>query len=247
MVVACVGVLGGATAAHAQPRWVCRSRRRSSSTARSSARSGSLTLNNTTNESLRVTVTRAPVAPAAQRQRLLRPAHDLHALRARHHAQSFTIGAGAKRPVSFRMLRRTSAARSTAASTSLGKPTNTKGRKGIIPQLPADLQAAPEPGARSRYKLKHRRRPGPLRRLHPAGPQPRQHDRPDRRHATRSPARARARGTIAGDRRVLPGKLVGLNLGSTRGMKKGTLHRHGAPVKQGQQVAPTCVRASLIR
>ena len=65
--------------------------------------------------------------------------------------RSFTIGAGVKRPISFRMVRRLSSLY--ASVDILGKPTNTKGRKGIIPnyRLISKLRLNP---AKKTYKFR---------------------------------------------------------------------------------------------
>ena len=146
---------------------------------------GSLTLNNTTKETLRVTVTVRPWRQQLNGTVVADPRSNLTRY-VRATTRSFTIGAGVKRPISFRMVRRRQ--RSLYASVDiLGKPTNTKGRKGIIPnyRLISKLRLNP---AKKTYKFRTGARPGALGRRHPAGPQPRQLDRPDRRHATASPA-----------------------------------------------------------
>ena len=62
-----------------------------------------------------------------------------------------------------------------------GKPTNTKGRKGIIPQyrIVSSLRLNPSP---QDVQAAHRRGAGAHRHVRPAGAQPRQHDRAGLRH-----------------------------------------------------------------
>jgi hypothetical protein len=178
---------------------------------------GSVTLNNTTRESLRVTVTVRPWLQQLNGSVLTDPRSNFTRY-VRATRRSFTIGAGARVPVSFRMVRRTSSGSLYGNVDVLGKPVNTKGRKGIIPQyrLISSLRLHP---SRQSFKLRTgaaQVRSGtfilPVRNLgntieplsgtyRLSGP------------GSRS-------GTIAGVR-VIPGKLVGLSLGSTRGMKKG--------------------------
>ena len=77
---------------------------------------------------------RAPVVPAARRPRLhRRRARRSRATCAPARARSRSPPAP-RRPLSLRMLRRTSSGSLYGNVDILGKPTNTKGRKGIIPQ-----------------------------------------------------------------------------------------------------------------
>ena len=131
MVVACMGVSGAAATAHAAGGLsvtpaVLEHRA-------NLGKVGSLTLNNTTNESLRVTIR---VRPWLQQLNgnVFSDSRTTFSRYVRATRQSFTIGAGAKVPVNFRMLRRTSSGSLYGSVDILGKPTNTKGRKGIIPQ-----------------------------------------------------------------------------------------------------------------
>jgi hypothetical protein len=230
IVVACMGVLGSAATAHAAGGLsvtpaVLEHRA-------SLGKVGSLTLNNTTNESLRVTIR---VRPWLQQLNgnVFSDSRTTFSRYVRATRQSFTIGAGAKVPVNFRMLRRTSSGSLYGSVDILGKPVNTKGRKGIIPQyrLISSMRLNP-----SRQTLRLRTGAGqvrggafvlPVRNLgntiepvsgtyRLSGP------------GTRS-------GTIAAVR-VIPGKLVGLGLGSTRGMKKGTYTVTGSLVQAGKRV-----------
>ena len=230
MVVACMGVLGSTATAHAAGGLsvtpaVLEHRA-------NLGKVGSLTLNNTTNESLRVTIR---VRPWLQQLNgnVFSDSRTTFSRYVRATRQSFTIGAGAKVPVNFRMLRRTSSGSLYGSVDILGKPVNTKGRKGIIPQyrLISSLRLNP-----SRQTLRLRTGAGQIRggafvlpvrnlgnTIEPvsgtyklSGP------------GTRS-------GTIAAVR-VIPGKLVGLGLGSTRGMKKGTYTVTGSLVQAGKRI-----------
>ena len=71
----------------------------------------------------------------------------------------------------------------------LGKPTNTKGRKGIIPnyRLISKIRLN-APKSKKRYRLVTGGAQVRSGVVDPPGPQPRQHDRPDRRHLLASPA-----------------------------------------------------------
>jgi hypothetical protein len=132
--------------------------------------------------------------------------------------RSFTIGAGARVPVNFRMVRRAPAGSLYASVEAFGKPTSTKGRKGIIPQykLVSSMRLNP---ARKAYRLKTgaaQVRGGslilPVRNLG---------NSIDPVSGTYRLSGAGSRsGSIAGVK-VIPGKLVGLNLGAVRGLKKG--------------------------
>jgi hypothetical protein len=193
---------------------------------------GSYTLNNTTNESLKVTVTVRPWLQQLNGNVLADPkANFTRYVRATK--QTFTIGAGAKVPVSFRMVRRTSTGSLYGSVEAFGKPTSTKGRKGIIPQdrIISSLRLNP---ARKSFKLKTgaaQVRSGtlvlPVRNLgntiEPVS-------------GTYALSGAGSRnGTIAGVK-VIPGKLVGLNLGATRGMKKGRYTVTASLVQAGKRI-----------
>lgn len=235
VMVACVGVLGSATAAHAQSGGLSVTPASLENRAKLGT-VGSLTLNNTTKESLRVTVTVRPWRQQLNGTVVADPRSNLTRY-VRATTRSFTIGAGVKRPISFRMVRRLSSLY--ASVDILGKPTNTKGRKGIIPnyRLISKLRLNP---ARKTYKFRTgaaQVRSGaiilPVRNLgnsiDPIG----------------GTFRLSGPGTKSGNMAAiaaLPGKLVGLNLGSTRGMKKGT-YTVNATVKQGNK--STNVRTSF--
>lgn len=229
MVVACVGVLGSATAAQAQSGGLSVTPASLENRAKLGT-VGSLTLNNTTKETLRVTVTVRPWRQQLNGTVVSDPRSNLTRY-VRATTRSFTIGAGAKRPVSFRMVRRQSSLY--AAVDILGKPTNTKGRKGIIPnyRLISKMRLAP---SKKTYKWRTgaaQVRSGsvilPVRNLgntiDPIG------------GTFRISGAGTKNGNMAGIA-ALPGKLVGLNLGSTRGMKKGR-YTVNATVKQGSRTA----------
>ena len=177
VVVACVGVLGSATAAHAQSGGLSVTPASLENRAKLGT-VGSLTLNNTTKESLRVTVTVRPWRQQLNGTVVADPRSNLTRY-VRATTRSFTIGAGTKRPISFRMVRRLSSLY--AGVDILGKPTNTKGRKGIIPnyRLISKLRLNP---AKKTYRFRTGAAQVRSGSHHPAGPQPRQLDRPDRRH-----------------------------------------------------------------
>jgi hypothetical protein len=178
---------------------------------------GSYTLNNTTKETLRVTVTVRPWQQKLDATVVSDPRANLTRY-VRATKRTFTLAAGAKAPVSFRMVRRAPAGSLYASVEAFGKPTNTKGRKGIIPQyrIVSSLRLNP---AKQSFKLKTgaaQVRSGtlllPVRNLGNT-------IEPVSGTYTLSGAGSR-KGTIAG-MKVIPGKLVGLNLGAMKGMKKG--------------------------
>jgi hypothetical protein len=193
---------------------------------------GSYTLNNTTNETLRVTVTVRPWMQQLNGTVLADPKANLTRY-VRATKQTFTIGAGAKAPVSFRMVRRTSAGSLYGSVEAFGKPTNTKGRKGIIPQyrIISSLRLNP---SKKTYKLKTgaaQVRSGalvlPVRNLG---------NTIDPVSGTYTLSGAGSRnGNIAGVK-VIPGKLVGLNLGATKGLKKGRYTVTASLVQAGKRV-----------
>ena len=101
----------------------------------------------------------------------------------------------------------------------LGKPTRTKGRKGIIPQYRLISSLRLHPRTKT-LKLRTGAGADPQPHVRAAGPQPRQHDRADQRHLPAVAAPARAAAAIKSVS-VVPGKLVTLGLTSTSGFKKG--------------------------
>jgi hypothetical protein len=193
---------------------------------------GSYTLNNTTKESLRVTVTVRPWKQQLNGTVISDPRANLTRY-VRATKQSFTLNAGAKTPVSFRMVRRAPSGSLYASVEAFGKPTNTKGRKGIIPQYRIISSMRLNP-ARKTYKLRTgaaQVRGGalvlPVRNLG---------NTIDPVSGTFKLSGAGSRsGTIAGVK-VIPGKLVGLSLGSARGLKKGTYTVTASLVQAGKRV-----------
>jgi len=218
MVVACAGVLASAASANAQSGGLSVTPAALEHTAKRGT-VGSLTLNNTTKDSLKVTVVVRP-----WRQELFGnvviDARTTLSKYVRATTTAFTIGAGSKVPVTFRMLRGTGSGSLYGAVDITGKPTNTKGRKGIIPNYrlisKIRLNAAK---SRQKYRLVTggaQVRSGvvvlPVRNLGntiaPIG-------------ATYSISGPSGRTGTAKAVAALPGKLIGLNLGGAKGMKKG--------------------------
>jgi hypothetical protein len=193
---------------------------------------GSFTLNNTTKESLRVTVTVRPWRQQLNGTVISDPRANLTRY-VRATRRSFTLGAGAKTPVSFRMVRRAPSGSLYASVEAFGKPTNTKGRKGIIPQYRIISSMRLNP-ARKTFKLRTgaaQVRGGalvlPVRNLGNT-------IEPVSGTFKLSGAGTRS-GTIAGVK-VIPGKLVGLSLGTARGLKKGKYTVTASLVQAGKRV-----------
>jgi hypothetical protein len=228
--IACAGVLGSAATAHAQG-----SGGLSVTPAILEHRAavggvGSMTLTNTTRETLRVTVR---VRPWRQELsgRVFTDDRSTLSRYVRANRTSFRIRAGAKVPLSFRMLRRTRSGSLYGNVDVLGKPVNTRGRKGIIPQYRLISTLRLHPSRKS-----HRLRTGtaqvrggqillPVRNLgntidpvagtfRLAGP------------TTRN-------GTFKGIA-ALPGKLIALGAGPARGLRRGRYTLH-ATVTQGSR------------
>jgi len=215
MVVACAGVFGSAATAHAAGGLsvtpAALEHRAKVGTV------GSLTLNNTTNETLRVTVVVRPWMQQLGGNVLIDMRTSLSRY-VRATSKPFTLRAGTRRPLSFRMLRRTSSGSLYGAVEVVGKPTNTKGRKGIIPnyRLISKIRLTP---SKARIRLRTgaaQVRSGavllPVRNLgntiDPIGATYTISGPSGRRGTTKAIA-------------ALPGKLIGLNLGASRGMRKG--------------------------
>jgi hypothetical protein len=227
MAVACVGALGSATAANAQSGGLSVTPASLENKAKRGT-VGRLTLSNTTKETLKVTVNTRPWRQELNGTVVADSRSTLNRY-VRATKRTFTIKAGAKRVITFKMVRRKSSMY--AAVDMLGKPTKTKGRKGIIPnyRLISKLRLNPS-------KKSYRFRTGaaqvrrgtiilPVRNLGNSidpisgnfritGPTPKS-------------------GNMAGIA-AIPGKLIGLNLGSTKGMKKGR-YTVNATVKQGSR------------
>jgi hypothetical protein len=178
---------------------------------------GSYTLHNTTKETLRVRVTVRPWRQQLNGTVISDPRANLTRY-VRATRRSFTLRAGARVPVTFRMVRRVKSGSLYASVEAFGKPTRTKGRKGIIPQYKIVSSMRLNPRRKS-YRLKTgaaQVRGGslilPVRNLG---------NSIDPVSGTYSLSGAGSRrGNIAG-MKVIPGKLVGLNLGAVRGLKKG--------------------------
>src|SRR6201991_1478469 len=189
---------------------------------------GSLTLNNTTQESLKVTVTVRPWRQELSGRVLTDPRANFNKF-VRASSTSFTLAGGAERPPTFRLLRRPPSGSLSGNVDVLGKPVNTKGRKGIIPQYrlistlrltPATKKLGVKTGAaqvRGGHVLLPVRNMGNT--IDPVGGSFRISG-PTSRNGTMKAIAA------------LPGKLVGLDLGATAGMKKGR-YTVSATVSQG--------------
>jgi hypothetical protein len=232
MFVACAGAMGATAAtAHAQQGGL------SVTPAILEARAhkgtvGSFTLNNTTRETLRVTIRVRPwrqqldgrviTDPRATFTRYVRPSRS-----------SFTMAAGARRPVLLRMIRRTRSGSLYGNVDILGKPTNTRGRKGIIPQyrLISTLRLHP---SRKTYRLRTgaaQVRGGqvvlPVRNLGNTI------DAIGGSYRITGPT---SRNGNFGQIKALPGKLVALGAGATRGMRKGRYTLTATVTQGGRRV-----------
>jgi len=231
MVVACAGLFGSAATAHAQSGGVSVTPASLEHTAKRGT-VGSLTLNNTTKETLKVTVVVRPWRQELGGKVLIDPRTTLSRY-VRSTTTRFVIGAGVKRPISFRMLRATSTGSLYGAVDFTGKPTNTKGRKGIIPnyRLISKIRLN---AAKKRYRIKTggaQLRSGavilPVRNLG---------NTIDPISASYSISGPSGRSGNAAGIPALPGKLVGLNLGASRGMKKGTYTVTAKIIQAGRTV-----------
>src|SRR4051812_34535491 len=215
MVVACAGLLGSAATAHAAgglsvtPAVLEHTMKRGTV--------GSMTLNNSTNETLRVSVNVRP-----WRQELNGTViGDMRATLNRYVRatnRTFTVRAGRSHRITIKLYHRPGSGSLYGGVDIFGKPTNTKGRKGIIPQYRI-ISKLRLNANRKTYRWRTgaaQIRQGavilPVRNLgnsiDPIGASYR---------ITGPSGRAGTATAIA----ALPGKLIGLNLGYTRGMKKG--------------------------
>ena len=219
MVVACAGVFAGTATAHAQSGGLSVTPAALEHTAKKGT-VGSLTLNNTTKEPLKVTVVVRP-----WRQELFgNVVIDMRTTLSKYvraTSRTFTMGAGAKRPLTFSMLRGTGTGSLYGAVEVNGKPINTAGRKGIIPnyRLISKIRLN-APASKKKYRLRTggaQVRSGvvvlPVRNLG---------NTIDPIAATYSISGPSGRNGTAKAVAALPGKLVGLNLGAAKGMKKGS-------------------------
>ena len=89
----------------------------------------------------------AAVAPAAQRQRDRRPARERCRATSRATTRPFTIGAGAKRPVSFRMVRARRRRLALRRVEVVRQADQHQGPQGHHPAVPDDLLDAPQRAA----------------------------------------------------------------------------------------------------
>jgi len=193
---------------------------------------GSMALNNSTNENLRVTVTVRPWGQ--QLNGAVVP--DLRTSLShwvRPTSRSFTIRPGQRRPITLRMYHRTRSGSLYAGVDVFGKPTNTRGRKGIIPQyrIVSKLRLN---ALRKRYRLRTgaaQLRGGqiilPVRNLgntiDPIG-------------GTYRISGPSSRSGTAAAIAALPGKLIALNLGATRGLRKGRYTIAATVTQAGRRV-----------
>jgi hypothetical protein len=178
---------------------------------------GSFTLNNTTKETLRVTITVRPWRQQLNGTVISDPRANLTRY-VRATTRSFRLRAGARRPVSFRMVRKPKGGSLYASVEAFGKPTKTKGRRGIIPQYKIVSSMRLNP-SRKKYRLKTgaaQVRGGSL--ILPIRNLGNSIDPVSGTYSLSGPGSRK--GSIAG-MKVIPGKLVGLNLGAARGLKKG--------------------------
>jgi hypothetical protein len=216
LVIACAGVLGSAATAHAQTGGlsitpaILEHRAKVGSV-------GSLTLHNTTKETLRVTVRVRPWLQQLDGKVFTDPRATLSRY-VRATRSSFRIGAGAKVPVRLQMRRRTRSGSLYGNLDILGKPVNTRGRKGIIPQYRLISSVRLHP---SRKSLRLRAGAAQVRRgqiLLPVRNLGNTIDPIGGNYRITGPS-----GRTGNFRAIatIPGKLVGLSLGATRGMKKG--------------------------
>ena len=226
MVAACAGVLGSAATAHAAGGLsvtpaILEHRA-------SLGNVGSLTLANTTNETLRVTVNVRPWRQELNGRVLADPRATFNRY-VRATRRSFTLRGGAKVPVHFRMVRRTSSGSLYGNVDIFGKPTRTKGRKGIIPQYRLVSSLRLHPRAKTirlrtgAAQVRNRTVVLPVRNtgntIDPVAGSYRLSGPGARSGSIRSVS-------------VVPGKLVTLGLTSTRGLAKGR-HTITAVLTQG--------------
>src|SRR3954454_18366168 len=228
VVVACAGLLGSTATAHAAgglsvtPAVLEHTMKRGTV--------GSMTLNNSTNETLRVTVNVRPwrqelngTVIGDMRSTLNRYVHATK--------RTFTIRGGQRHKITIKLYHRPRAGSLYGGVDVFGKPTKTKGRKGIIPQYRIISKLRLNPTHKV-YKWRTgaaQLRGGqvilPVRNLgnsiDPIGGS----------YSISGPSgRSGTMKAIA----ALPGKLIGLNLGYTNGLKKGT-YTINATVTQGNR------------
>jgi hypothetical protein len=230
VVVACVGVLGSSATAHAAGGLSI-----TPAVLEHSAKVGTvgtMSLNNSTNETLRVTVTVRP-----WRQELngtvIGDLRNTLSKYIRATTQTFSIRAGAKRALTLKLYHVPHGGSLYGGVDIFGKPTHTKGRKGIIPQYRIISKVRLNASHKSynwrtgAAQIRQRAIILPVRNLgnsiDPIGGSYR---------ITGPSGRSGTMKAIA----ALPGKLIGLNLGYTNGLKKGT-YTINATVTQGNRRA----------
>ena len=132
--------------------------------------------------------------------------------------RSFTIRGGAKVPVTFRMVRRTGSGSLYGNVDILGKPTRTKGRKGIIPQYRLISSFRLHPRSKT---IKLRTGAGQVRNRTFVLPVRNIGNTIDPVSGTYRLSGPGSRSGTIKSVSVVPGKLVALGLTSTSGFKKG--------------------------
>ena len=219
MVVACAGVFAGSTTAHAQSGGLSVTPAALEHTAKRGT-VGSLTLNNTTKETLKVTVTVRPwrqelfgnvvIDTRTTLSKYVRATSTvLHDRRGRQASRVLQDAPRHRQRLALRRRRRRRQAH------------QHQGPQGHHPELPPDLEDPPQRAA-SKKQVPPAWPAAP--RSAPASSSSRSATSATRSTRspppTRSPA-PRGRSGTAKAIAALPGKLVGLNLGAARGMKKG--------------------------
>jgi hypothetical protein len=215
VVIACAGILGSAATAHAAGGLAVTPAILEHRASVGGV--GSLTLNNSTKETLRVTVRVRPWIQQLNGNVFTDPRATLSRY-VRVSSSSFRIAAGSKRLVSLRMLRRTGSGSLYGNVDILGKPVNTKGRKGIIPQyrLVSSLRLNP-----TRRTLKLRTGAAQIRNKTVVLPVRNVGNTIEPIAGTFRISGPTTRSGSFAAMRVIPGKLVTLGAGATRGLKKG--------------------------
>jgi len=217
MVVACAGVFGSAATAHAAGGLSVTPAALEHTAKRGTV--GSLTLNNTTNETLRVSIT---VRPWRQELfgKVLPDMRTTLTKYVRASSRSFTMRRSARRTIPMRMLRGTRSGSLYGAVDVIGKPTKTKGRRGIIPnyRLISKIRLN-APKSKKRYRL--RTGGAQLRSGYVILPVRNLGNTIDPIGASYSISGPSGRNGTAGAVAALPGKLIGLKLAASRGMRRG--------------------------
>jgi hypothetical protein len=230
VVVACAGVLASAATAHAAGGLSVTPAVLEHSATRGTV--GAMTLNNSTNETLRVTVTVRPWRQELNGNVLSDLTNTLSRyVRATH--TTYTLRAGQKRPVTLRAYHIPHGGSLYGGVDVFGKPTNTKGRKGIIPQY----RIISKLRLNASHKIyKWRTGAAQIRQGAVILPVRNLGNSIDPIGGTYSITGPSGRSGTMKAIAALPTKLIGLNLGYTRGMKKGT-YTINATVTQGNRKA----------